>query len=311
MVVYQEIKASSSEMDPGRGFPDFFVDEVIFYVNFTRKFKLKKRQTEQKSRISWNEIATGINNLFYNGEFMRTGRQCRDRWVHHLNPKFCRVPWSVDEDLKILRFVMENGKKWAQLSKIMENRNEDSIRNRFIKLIKSYRKKEKTVHIKKSNYKMFSKMVIELDKQQAGLKNKQNEELNVNIGKKRPREHTFEIDKVVYDQNSRVKQLETETRKLNSSKNGEKIAKYEEIAKKSSENLLKEENQNHELKIDKNITIVNNFSDNQTNQKGQMGKIFWQIEALKNQIFQQQLIMQNMQLIMSNLIWSSSMNKNI
>lgn len=35
-----------------------------------------------------------------------------------------------------MKFVKLNGKKWANLSKIMKNRNEDSIRNRFIKLIK-------------------------------------------------------------------------------------------------------------------------------------------------------------------------------
>ena len=242
---------------------------------------------------------------------MRTGRQCRDRWVHHLNPKFCRVQWSVDEDLKILRFVMENGKKWAKLSKIMENRNEDSIRNRFIKLIKSYRKKEKTVHIKKNNYKMFSKMVIELDKQQVDIKNEQIEDHNVNIGKKRHREHVLEVDQMAYVRSLGEKKLETEDQKLKSSNNSEKIAKYEEIARKSSNNFLKEESQCPDLKTDKNITIINNFSDNQTDQKGQMGEIFWQIEAFKNQIFQQQLIIQNMHSIMSNLIWSSSMNKNI
>ena len=243
---------------------------------------------------------------------MRTGRQCRDRWVHHLNPKFSRDRWSVDEDLKILRFVMENGKKWAKLSKIMENRNEDSIRNRFIKLIKSYRKKEKTAHIKKTNYQMFSKMVIELDKQQVDIKNKQNDDHKVNINKKRHREHVLEVDdQMVYDQNIGGKKIETEVQKLTSSNNGEKIAKYEEIARKSSNNFPKEESLCPSLKIDKNITIFNNFSDNQTNQNGQMEEIFWKIEALKNQCFQQQLIMQNMQLIMNNIIWSSSLNKNI
>ena len=89
-------------------------------------------------------MAVNLNESFHSSEFVRTGRQCRDRWVHHLNPKFCRVEWTLDEDLKILRYVSEHGKKWANLSRIMEKRNEDSIRNRFIKLIKSYRKKEKT-----------------------------------------------------------------------------------------------------------------------------------------------------------------------
>ena len=36
-----------------------------------------------------------------------------------------------------MKFIIDSGKKWANLSKIMKNRNEDSIRNRYIKLMKN------------------------------------------------------------------------------------------------------------------------------------------------------------------------------
>ena len=51
MVVDQKIKASSSKMDPGGGYKDFFVDGVIFYVNFTRNSKLKKGKQNKKTEF--------------------------------------------------------------------------------------------------------------------------------------------------------------------------------------------------------------------------------------------------------------------
>lgn len=50
----------------------------------------------------------------------------------------------------MIKYVLSNGKKWANLSKIMQNRNEDSIRNRFIKLVKIYKQKEKQERSKKN-----------------------------------------------------------------------------------------------------------------------------------------------------------------
>lgn len=256
-------------------------------------------------------MATSINNSFYNGDFMRTGRQCRDRWVHHLNPKFCRVQWSMDEDLKILRFVMENGKKWAVLSRIMENRNEDSIRNRFIKLIKSYRKKEKlnkNSPKKKFQRKIFSKLLIELDKQKADEENKIIEHQISNLGKKRQREQAFEIDQVVKEQAVSGVKPNTTEQKQEDPNNNRKVAKFEEISKKK--NLSKEEIQYPETKIEQNITVVNNFANINTNQN-HMGQILGQMEVLKSQIFQQEIMMQYIQLMISSLIWNSSINNTI
>ena len=97
----------------------------------------------------------------------------------------------------------------------------------------------------------------------------------------------------------------------NSSNKSIKIAKYEEINRKSPHNILKVESQCSDMKIDKNITIVNNFSNKQTPQQGKIGYLFWQIEALNNQNLQKHLIMQNMKLLMINIIFSYSINKNL
>lgn len=256
--------------------------------------------------------------MFYNGDFMRTGRQCRDRWVHHLNPKFCRVQWSIDEDLKILRFVMENGKKWAVLSRIMENRNEDSIRNRFIKLIKGYRKKEKidkNSPKKKFQRKIFSKLLIELDKQKVDEENKIIQNQISNLGKKRQREQVLEMDHVIKEQGvSGAKPIAAEQKQEdpNNNDNNRKVAKFEEISKKK--NFERGDFQFPETKIEPTITVINNFANKNTNQnqnQNQMGEILGQMEVLKKQIFQQEIMMQYIQFMISNLIWNSSINNTI
>ena len=245
---------------------------------------------------------------------MRTGRQCRDRWVHHLNPKFCRVQWSIDEDLKILRFVMENGKKWAVLSRIMENRNEDSIRNRFIKLIKSYRKKEKlnkNSPKKKIQRKIFSKLLIELDKQRLDEENKIIEGQISNLGKKRQREQALEKDQVNEQAVSGVKPNMTKQKEEDPNIN-RKVATFQEISK--NKNLSKGEIQFPEAKIEHNMTVVNRFANLNTNQnqdQNHMGEIVGQMEFLKNQIFQQEIMMQHIQLMISSLLWNSTINNSI
>jgi len=47
--------------------------------------------------------------------------------------------WEIEEDLIILKFVLENGPKWAILTKMfIVNRNQHAVKNRFFSLISSY-----------------------------------------------------------------------------------------------------------------------------------------------------------------------------
>ena len=95
------------------------------------KFFVEKFGAEKQ----WKKIAEKVNSVNKNGVF-RQSRQCRERWINYVNPNIQKGDWSREEDLKLLRSFLETGKKWAEISKTLGNRTENSVRNRLISLIK-------------------------------------------------------------------------------------------------------------------------------------------------------------------------------
>jgi hypothetical protein len=61
----------------------------------------------------------------------RIGKQCRERWHNHLDPAINRGPFSAEEDAKIVALVKEHGPKWAQISKFLDGRTDNGIKNRW------------------------------------------------------------------------------------------------------------------------------------------------------------------------------------
>jgi len=47
----------------------------------------------------------------------RVGKQCRERWHNHLNPKILRGEWTLEEDKMIINYCCTKGNKWAEISK--------------------------------------------------------------------------------------------------------------------------------------------------------------------------------------------------
>ena len=61
----------------------------------------------------------------------RIGKQCRERWHNHLDPAINRGPFTEAEDAKIISLVREHGPKWAAISKFLEGRTDNGIKNRW------------------------------------------------------------------------------------------------------------------------------------------------------------------------------------
>jgi len=61
----------------------------------------------------------------------RTGKQCRERYLNHLKPKLRFDDWSIHEDALLVRLYMTMGTKWSQMSKFMNGRTDNHIKNRF------------------------------------------------------------------------------------------------------------------------------------------------------------------------------------
>ncbi|CAD8087499.1 unnamed protein product [Paramecium primaurelia] len=87
----------------------------------------------------WSQIATTLNKIS-ESNIHRNGKQCRERWNNHLNPFINRNPWQLNEDLDLLQLSIQNGKKWALISKKLKiPRSENSVKNRFNCLLRKER----------------------------------------------------------------------------------------------------------------------------------------------------------------------------
>lgn len=61
----------------------------------------------------------------------RTGKQCRERYVNHLNPRLKVSDWTPVEDSTIFHLYNTIGSHWAKMSKIIPGRTDNGIKNRF------------------------------------------------------------------------------------------------------------------------------------------------------------------------------------
>ena len=61
----------------------------------------------------------------------RNARQCHDRWVYYLSPKVNNMPWSEEEDQKLIHECYELKGKWVQIAKKFKGRTDIQIKNRW------------------------------------------------------------------------------------------------------------------------------------------------------------------------------------
>jgi hypothetical protein len=61
----------------------------------------------------------------------RTGKQCRERYVNHLNPRLKVADWNPVEDATIFHLYNTAGSHWAKMSKMIPGRTDNGIKNRF------------------------------------------------------------------------------------------------------------------------------------------------------------------------------------
>lgn len=94
--------------------------------------------SEKGNKRQWKEIANELNSRS-GSEVFRHGKQCRERWINHLDPDINRGAWTTEEDVKLLQSFMQVGKKWAEIAKRVGQRTENAVKNRWNSLMKKYK----------------------------------------------------------------------------------------------------------------------------------------------------------------------------
>jgi len=61
----------------------------------------------------------------------RTGKQCRERYVNHLNPRLKTSDWNPVEDATVFHLYNTIGSHWSTMSKVIPGRTDNGIKNRF------------------------------------------------------------------------------------------------------------------------------------------------------------------------------------
>ena len=73
--------------------------------------------------VKWTAVADTLPS--------RTGKQCRERYVNHLNPRLKNTQWHPCEDATIFSLYNNLGSKWAKMAKMIPGRTDNGIKNRF------------------------------------------------------------------------------------------------------------------------------------------------------------------------------------
>lgn len=72
---------------------------------------------------NWNMISMSLPG--------RTGKQCRERWLNHLQAGIRKGGWTMAEDEVILREQAARGNRWSDIARMLPGRSDNAVKNRF------------------------------------------------------------------------------------------------------------------------------------------------------------------------------------
>lgn len=83
---------------------------------------MMKKSRKKKTRM-WKEVSKLIGT--------RTPKQCRERWVNHLNPSLKKTPWTPRQEWILFLTQKLLGNRWTEIKRIFTERSENDVKNRW------------------------------------------------------------------------------------------------------------------------------------------------------------------------------------